>query len=319
MSVKLYSTRKGELPLHDNIPTAIADLVLPGAVCKAATDENNDCVCLLQELAESGITVRLYHFFSRHKESFTIHCDNITTFRLAYFHSHNCYPHQLNKTPFLERNYNILHSPLLSTEINIAPGEKVAFVDILLPGTALPFPEQEYPVMTDFLQRQQRNLSAKLFIQNQVASSELVGWIDELLYENTSVASNVARILTHCLQAGKQKQTKTAIKLKEQDIEKIYRIAELLASTDKKYTLQELVDQHNISAYKLKKGFKQIYRHSLRRHRHEEKMRLALQLVNNGQYSIKQVAYILHYYPQNFVRAFKKRFGYTPGRQLQQQ
>jgi AraC-like DNA-binding protein len=45
-------------------------------------------------------------------------------------------------------------------------------------------------------------------------------------------------------------------------------------------------------------------------------MRQARQLLKEEQYSVKQVAYMLDYYPQNFVRAFKNQFGYTPGRSL---
>jgi AraC-like DNA-binding protein len=46
----------------------------------------------------------------------------------------------------------------------------------------------------------------------------------------------------------------------------------------------------------------------------EERLKLAKQLIFEGEKNISTIAYELGYaYPQHFQRAFKQRFGVTPG------
>ena len=324
MIIKLYSTKRGEFHFIENIPPKAANLKLPGAKCKIATTIDDNSFFLFQEFEEDGIKVRFCNFFSREKDSIILLTDPMTTFRFAYSRSHHFHLPHLTKLQFHERSYNLFHAPLFSAEFSIGPNELYVFWDIILPIEYLQLFEQEFPVLSDFLKKVLTNLPAKLSLHNHVATTEIMRWADELIQWNYTeigkrkkLSAIVHQLLLHSFQSIKQKPDNTAVKLNQQDIEKIYKIADLLYHTDRKYTLQELSEKFKISTYKLDKGFKQIYNHSVLHHRLEEKMRLALRLVHDKQYNIKQVASMLDYYPQNFVRAFKNRFGYTPGRNAQ--
>jgi two-component system response regulator YesN len=139
-------------------------------------------------------------------------------------------------------------------------------------------------------------------------------WADAFLYqEDVTIPTLVYQLICTCLQAIQQKATHYTIRSNQADIDKIYQVAELLQHSKEDCSMEELADKFNISVYKLNKLFKQIYGHSVLHHRQEEKMRLALRLIHDNRYNIKQIAYQLDYWPQNFIRAFKNRFGYTPG------
>jgi AraC-like DNA-binding protein len=159
-------------------------------------------------------------------------------------------------------------------------------------------------------------------MRNCIASTETLRWVDELLYMTRKKNKEQNRsgfITQHLIKAALPEMISGCmnkpVKLHMADVHKIYQIAEMLENSTHTVTAKELSAQYNISSYKLEKGFKEVYGHSVLHHRYEEKMRLALRLVNNTEYNSKQVAAMLGYSePQSFSRAFRKRFGYAPYR-----
>jgi AraC-like DNA-binding protein len=152
-------------------------------------------------------------------------------------------------------------------------------------------------------------------VYHQLAHAAFLQWVDDL-----PGAEDLPAIIHQLVRSGLEmlqySPVPKKIRMQPADLEKIYQVADYLRSAKEELLIEELAQQFKISVYKLNTGFKQVYGHLILQHRQEEKMRLARQLLKEQQYSVKQVAYMLNYYPQNFVRAFKQRFGYTPGRNL---
>jgi AraC family transcriptional regulator, transcriptional activator of the genes for pyochelin and ferripyochelin receptors len=99
------------------------------------------------------------------------------------------------------------------------------------------------------------------------------------------------------------------------DLEKIYHSRDIiLQNLYSPLSLAELSRQVCLNEFKLKKYFRQVFGLSVFALVQEERLRRAKQLIFEGEKNISAIAYELGYaHPQHFQRAFKQRFGVTPG------
>ena len=316
MTHQLYSKRFGELSCSDQYPPVVTNHLLPGAKAVCYTTNGNISYFLFQEFEENGIKIRFCNFYSFINDTLIVIAEPVTVLRIALSHSHTFYMPQLGKLLFWERGYNLLEVPHTLQEFSLNPHQGYAFVEIIFPEAQLRVLAQEHPLLQAFLDTQHDHQPAKLFAHNQIAPLEMLSCID-LFTTTGEVPAAVGELATQIMHAALKRVPVSAAsggsRLSEEDAEKIYSISAILTHGKDPLSLKALSEQFDISIYKINNGFKHIYGHSVLHHRKEEKMRLALQLMRNKQYSIKQLAYTLGYWPQNFSRAFKKRFGYSPG------
>ncbi|WP_167020455.1 AraC family transcriptional regulator [Chitinophaga sp. Cy-1792] len=79
-------------------------------------------------------------------------------------------------------------------------------------------------------------------------------------------------------------------------------------------TLSELAGICGLNEFKLKKGFRLLFGQSVFGFVSNERLHTARQQILQGDHNISEIAYGLGYtHPQHFHRAFKKKFGMTPG------
>ena len=99
------------------------------------------------------------------------------------------------------------------------------------------------------------------------------------------------------------------------DLEKIYHARDIiLRNLCNPLSLAELSGQVCLNEFKLKKYFRQVFGLSVFALVQEERLKRAKQLIFEGEKNISAIAYELGYaHPQHFQRAFKQRFGVTPG------
>jgi AraC-like DNA-binding protein len=99
------------------------------------------------------------------------------------------------------------------------------------------------------------------------------------------------------------------------DLEKIYHARDIiLLNLCSPLSLAELSGQVCLNEFKLKKYFRQVFGLSVFALVQEERLKRAKQLLFEGEKNISAIAYELGYaHPQHFQRAFKQRFGVTPG------
>lgn len=70
-----------------------------------------------------------------------------------------------------------------------------------------------------------------------------------------------------------------------------------------------------INDYHLKKGFKELYNNTIYNYTISKRMEYAKRLLKDREMNVNEVAYVLGYNDStNFTAAFKKYFGYTPGK-----
>lgn len=103
------------------------------------------------------------------------------------------------------------------------------------------------------------------------------------------------------------------VKFNEKDIQALYKAKALILSLEEDFTIATLSKQIALNEFKLKIGFKRYFNISPGNMLIEQKMIKAKQLLEIGEYNIKEVSDILGYkYQQSFTASFRKYFKINP-------
>ncbi|WP_157843156.1 helix-turn-helix transcriptional regulator [Bacillus sp. FJAT-42315] len=109
-------------------------------------------------------------------------------------------------------------------------------------------------------------------------------------------------------------QCKSASSLKASDVKKLYQARELLVEQiDQSLTLVEIARKVGLNDFKLKKGFKEVFGHTVFGYLREQRMKQAIVLLQKRELNIGQIALTVGYTnPSHFAAAFRKQFGVNP-------
>lgn len=81
------------------------------------------------------------------------------------------------------------------------------------------------------------------------------------------------------------------------------------------YTINELAANAHMSASRFKTGFQCMYNQPVHRYILQKKLAFALDKIEEDELTLAQIAKQCGYrHTTNFIAAFKKQYGYTPGR-----
>lgn len=100
------------------------------------------------------------------------------------------------------------------------------------------------------------------------------------------------------------------------EVGKIHKVKSILENSidQKPPTIKSLAKQVALNEFKLKTGFRQLFHSSLFQFITDQKMHVAHHLLLNSDKPIKEIAGLVGYpLTTNFITAFRKKFGYTPG------
>lgn len=322
MNIQLFS-KWGELSLADRYPEQLpGKVLLPGFDLRVAKCARSSYNYIFQQFDTPTITIRFYNMFSLEPDSVTILTDPGITFRFGVFHSHQFILKYLGKQLFHQRHYNVFFTPHGSADYPFDPGDIFIFLDLIVkPDYCLQL-ASDIPFFNSLLQDVAQKSASKLFIHNRVAPIEVLRWYEELeewsyqVDKTTDTGEALShQLIHHGLLDMQPDPDKRQVKLSKKEINLLYDAADITCNSKIDFTIKELARSLGISSYKLDVGFKQVFGHSILKHKFEEKMLIALRAVSNSRFNSKQVAEMLGYSdPQSFSRAFRNRFGYAPYR-----
>lgn len=179
----------------------------------------------------------------------------------------------------------------------------------------------DYHLLDQFLKKVDRAEPAALTAQSYPCSPMMVDAVNGILHNSFSPAgkaallrNNVTNILIAAMElAGKEEMDKLA--LSRGDIEALYHVRELIEQHCPVYLSNDVLvrkAQPHLNAFKLSYGYKRVF--GINPYDYYLQLRFALgkELLRSG-HSVASVAHQLEYHsPTTFIKAFRKRFGYTP-------
>lgn len=161
-----------------------------------------------------------------------------------------------------------------------------------------------------------KNLTAnEIIILNQIYNREIQNKFD-LIY----IKAKILEFFTYYFDQSVPSKNQNCSKLKdERVIEKIKKAKEILvANINEPPAIEDLATQVLLPVNVLKKGFKEIYGAPVYKYILNYKLELGRHLLMSRKYSVKEVSYQMGYSaPTHFVVAFKKKFGITPKKYIQ--
>ncbi|MEO6231774.1 MAG: AraC family transcriptional regulator [Ferruginibacter sp.] len=106
------------------------------------------------------------------------------------------------------------------------------------------------------------------------------------------------------------------MQLSKYDMECLAKVKDII---DKDYSVHHNIDtlayHAGIGTTKLKKGFKNTYGLGIYQYLKEQRLQQAMRAIKEGNKTIKQIAKDSGFrHANNFIAAFKQRFGITPGK-----
>lgn len=104
------------------------------------------------------------------------------------------------------------------------------------------------------------------------------------------------------------------VHLTDADLQKLETVKEtILRNVRYHYTIPYLAHAAGLNEFKLKTGFKAVYGQPVFDFLSDNRMKLAIQLLETGNYSVSEIAYRCGYnHPTNFCAAFRRRFQLRP-------
>ncbi len=228
----------------------------------------------------------------------------------------------LDRYPYRKGHHNILFNPYtLETNQFLSSGTHRIFSVYVLPEKMMELFAGYLEEMAPFAEKLAKEEPFVLHSPAQGLTNELKYFFDSFWARTLPLSvgrlyfeSRVMELLAHqchlLLEAPVRQPD-----IGKADLEKIYHARDIvLRNLCSPPSLAELSGQVCLNEFKLKKYFRQVFGLSVFALVQEERLKLAKQLIFEGEKNISAIAYELGYaHPQHFQRAFKQRFGVTPG------
>ncbi len=160
-----------------------------------------------------------------------------------------------------------------------------------------------------------RKLTAnELIILNQIYQREVNTQFD-IIYTK----AKILELFTYYFDQEKEKTSDCQQLKNDKIVEKIKKAKQLLIENiNEPPAIEDLANEVLLPVNVLKKGFKELYGDPIYKYILNYKLELARHLLLSKKYSVKEVSYQMGYSaPTHFVVAFKKKFGITPKKYIQ--
>ncbi|WP_228452272.1 helix-turn-helix domain-containing protein [Chryseobacterium sp. c4a] len=179
--------------------------------------------------------------------------------------------------------------------------------------------------LQDFILKIDQNQPASLFPKGLPITPQMMSILLEIkkcnlegFYKDYFIKSKILSLLLLIFEFAKNQENETETKSKSSintsEIHKLMAIKEFIEGNLKSfYTIEQLSIKFGINEFKLKNGFKELFGDGVFHYASKLRMKEALYLLKNSDFSIKEIAYHLGYAsPSSFSVAFKNEVGVGP-------
>lgn len=184
---------------------------------------------------------------------------------------------------------------------------------------------KDSPILQNFINNVDQQKPASLFPHGLPITPQMMSILLEIkkctldgFYRDYFIKSKILSLLLLIFEFAKGQEEESPVKNKTSistpEIHKLMEVKEFIEGNLKSfYTIEQLSLQFGINEFKLKKGFKELFGDGLFHYASKLRMKEALYLLKNSDFSIKEIAYHLGYAsPSSFSVAFKNEVGVGP-------
>jgi AraC-like DNA-binding protein len=310
----------GELEFSDALPPSLRLYEIAGARIRAATGPFGHV--LIQHFRANGFAIFQKSYILNRFATFT--CtdpDPCLQLRLQVSNSMRCQLGMPHAMQFHERGYNISYMPQLHERMHFRKEGHYSVVEIQFNTDTLKDLQPMFPVLSGIMENVHRRQPGLLIPVNQVATPKMLGIMRDMLFSgytgeilNTYLAAKARELLVMCLERVMNNPLPDPIRMSEKEIERIYEARDtILQNLAKEWTMMELARSIDLTQYKLKSGFLELFGTTVAAYQRDARMEKARLLLQDASLSLAVIAEKVGYTnPNSFSLAYKNYFGISP-------
>jgi AraC-like DNA-binding protein len=310
----------GELEFSEALPPSLRVFEIAGARTRAATGPFGHV--LIQHFNANGFAIFQKSYILNRFATFT--CtdpDPCLHLRLQVSNSMRCQLGMPNSMQFHERGYNISYMPSLHKRMHFRKEGHYSVVEIHFNTATLADLRPMFPVLSGLIENVHQRQAGLLIPVNQVATPKMLSIMRDMLYSgytgdilNTYLAAKARELLVMCLERVMNNPPPNPIRMAEKEIERIYEARNtILQHLSKEWTMLELARSVDLTQYKLKAGFLELFGTTVADYQRDARMEKARLLLQDESLSLPVIASMVGYTnPNSFSLAYKNYFGISP-------
>jgi AraC-like DNA-binding protein len=320
MLLRTIADKQGELVFSDHFPVAVQPLLIPGAVCYGTSGPFGHLLYQALHTPHFSLWHRVYYL--QRFASFTcIHAQPALKMVFQLNGSLNYYSAALGPQEFHEHAYNLCFVPSVHNKMMFRKEGLYSHLEIHITETQLQHLMDGFPVLNSFVQCIHQQQPALLMRVHQVATYAMMHTIRELLFhmnnndeQHLVLQNKCEELLITCLRNMTEHPRTRAIRIPPKEIDALYYARDLLQQHIHLPGLPEhLAAQVQLSDYKLKNGFQQLYNTSPAEYLHHLRMEKAMTMLYEEHQNMYDVAEQTGYTNVNsFITAFKRYYHVSP-------
>jgi AraC family transcriptional regulator, transcriptional activator of the genes for pyochelin and ferripyochelin receptors len=217
--------------------------------------------------------------------------------------------------------FNLTYTPHIDTTATLDAGKHYATFDLHVERSLLDEMGMVDTALGHFLEKVDKDQPAELSPHPQHCPAAMMDAVQFLLTNPYSAGAQsmflewtTRQILLIALETAATPRRPVAPTLTARDIEGLYTVKQFIADAFPQWPGQTaLCRKGELNAFKLKSGFRRLFKMSVYDYHMQLKFQEAKRLLLENKETITAIAYQIGYdHAHNFTLQFKKQFGYTP-------
>lgn len=320
MLLRTIADKQGELVFTPQCPAALQHVQVPGADCYSTSGPFGHL--LYQQISMPYCTIWLRHYLLQRYATFTcISAQPAITLVLQLTNSLQYTSAALGMQEFHERAYNLCFVPSVHDKLLFRKEGLYSRLEIHMDAGQLQQLVTVYPKLNPFIENIQQQQAGLLMRAHQVSTPQILHIVEQLLSgkfsgENTEIyrLSKCEELLSACLKNMTENPRLKPARIPLKEIDALYAARSILTAHIQQPGFPlHLAGQVNLSDYKLKNGFLQLYNSSPAEFLHQLRMERAMRLLYEDRCNIYDVAEQTGYTNvKSFITAFKRYYHVSP-------
>lgn len=310
----------GELEFSEVLPSSLSAYEIAGARIRAATGPFGHVV--FQHFRANGFVILHKSYILNRFATFTCTDPDPSLYlRLQVNNIIRCQLGTRHTIQFHERAYNIAYLPDTHQRMHFRKEGHYTVVELHFNTDTLRDLQPMFPIISNLMENVHRSQPALLVPVNQVATPKMLSIMRDMLYSgykgdilNTYLTAKARELLVMCLERIMNTPLPQPSRLTEKEIERIYEARDtILQNLAREWTMKELARSVELTQYKLKSGFTELFGTTLAVYQRDARMEKARLLLQDPSLSLPVIASMVGYTnPNSFSLAYKNYFGISP-------